>query len=157
MFLWITRFAVCPCFRQRGRLGRLQGWEERGSSFCPAASPTAMAISVSPLRPCSKLTLWVFGDKILNPGMRRQEKLGQAGLSPQPRGLCLRSSEERAQMVLSPDLPAECSGDPFSPGSALTLAGQAPQPLQASVSFPCEQEQTVRLRWGVAAKSALER
>lgn len=80
MFLWVTRFAVCPCFRQRGQQGRLQGWVERGPGFCPAASPTAMAISVPPLRPCSKLKLWVFGDKIgRNPGTRRQEKLGQAG------------------------------------------------------------------------------
>lgn len=83
LFLWITRFVVCPCFRQRGWLERLQGWEERGPSFCPAASPTAMAILVSPLRPCSKLMLWLFGDKILNPGMRKQEKLGQASLFPQ--------------------------------------------------------------------------
>lgn len=117
-----------------------------------------MAISVSPLRPCSKLTLWVFGDKILNSGMRRQEKLGQAGLSLQPWGLCLRSSEEWAQRVgpvSGP--PSRMLWDPFSSGSALMLSGQALQPLQASVSFPCEQEQTVRLQWGVAVKSALER
>lgn len=78
-----------PLFQGQEAAQKASGVVGRGPSFCPAASLTAIAVSVSALRPRSQLKLWVVGDKIQNQGWGGREEEGQAGLCPQTPESCV--------------------------------------------------------------------
>lgn len=151
---WLSLLVSCgftqfPFSRQREQLKRLQRWVESGPSSCPAASPVATAtISVSSLRPCSKLKLWVFGDKIQNPGMRREGETGAGRWVSQVTNFLLQVPGPRLKFVqgTGTDGPVFWSssqsirGPLLSPllGLLFTLSGQDLQRFQASIFFTCE-------------------